>query len=884
MKNIWKYHQPTFDYQKKYGDLESAWIGHRYFVYDLISNIKPKTIVELGTHKGGSFFSFCQAVKDKKLSTKLYAIDTWKGDEHTGNYSKNTYQQVQNIHQELYPKVKIKLIKKLFVQALDDFHNKSIDILHIDGFHTYKAVKNDLTSWLPKVKKNGIILLHDTEEKKKNFGVHIFWDEIKDSFQTLKFDHSHGLGVIINKKNKIWQFHHLFSFWQHYYSLTNQEQVQLQQIETLKIQLTQEKETSQKQFHQIEVLNQHISDQTKIMNNITSAKTFKLWQLSTKIRQNPYLLIRSIKLLFTKGPTFLVKKITTYQSSEKKNMSLDAQYQIWKKNNYPSPKKLARQRKKQLNFLYRPKISIIIPVYNTDPKWLKKCFDSVINQTYNNWELCLADDASTKKETKTVLEQYQKKYPKKIKLIFRKKNGHICQASNSALKLSTGEFIALLDHDDEIKPHALYSMVKHLNKNPETDMIYSDEDKVEENGQNYTEPHFKPDWSPDTFNSMMYTCHFGLYRKKIIDQIGGFRPGYEGSQDYDLVLRFSEKSQNIHHIPDILYTWRKIPGSTSIVGKKAKPYAYIAAKKALNSALKRKKIKGIVKDGAGEGLYRIEYKLLEKPLISIIIPTKDKVDYLKKCINSILKKTTYKNYQILITDNASTNPSTFKYYRSIKKNKKIKIVHWNKRYNSSAINNFAAKKAKGEYLLFLNNNTEIITPMWIESMLEHAQRKEIGAVGAKLLFPDKSIQHAGIILGLGKHRIAGHIFAHHQGNGYFGYASVVKNYSAVTADCMLISKEKFQTISGFDPSLENSYTDVDLCLKLRKKGYLIVYTPFAQLYRRESTTLRKINTQNRNISPAKENIMKKRWERVLLKDPYYNPNLSLDNNDCSLKL
>lgn len=577
-----------------------------------------------------------------------------------------------------------------------------------------------------------------------------------------------------------------------------------------------------------------------------------------------------------------IKRWNHYTQDPVNSITLNSQYSLWHKKNELKFSNVTKYKDKIKEFKYQPLISIIMPVYNTDKKWLIAAIDSVLNQIYQNWELCIADDASTKPHIKRILKNYQKK-DKRIKIVYRKKNGHICKASNSALKISTGKFIALLDHDDELKSYALFKVVDLLNKNPEADMIYSDEDKAELDGT-LVEPHFKPDWSPDMFLSLMYTCHLGIYRKKIIDKIGGFRPGYEGSQDYDLVLRFVENTNKIYHIPQILYTWRKIPGSTAVEGPKAKPYAYIASRKALQDTLRRRGIKGVVEKGKSSGLYRIKYKIKGKPLVSIIIPTKDKVNYLKCCIRSIHKRTTYNNYEIIIIDTGSQKNETLNYYKKLKNNSNIRLLKWKKKFNFAAVNNFGVKATKGKYLLFLNNDTEVINSEWLEAMLEHAQRKEVGAVGAKLLFRDGRFQHCGIILGLGPDRIAGHAFIHQKDFGYFGYPHILRNYSSITAACMLLSKKKFEEVGGFGEEFKTCYNDVDLCLKLRNKGYLIVYTPYAQLYHFESISLGKVEEGKRKIDKGEIDLMKEKWDNLLLNDPYYNPNLTLDKNDFSLKL
>ncbi|KKT69545.1 MAG: Glycosyl transferase family 2, partial [Candidatus Moranbacteria bacterium GW2011_GWF1_44_4] len=542
-------------------------------------------------------------------------------------------------------------------------------------------------------------------------------------------------------------------------------------------------------------------------------------------------------------------------------------------------------------FKYKPKISIITPVYNVDPKWLDKCIESVRSQFYENWELRLHDDASTKKETVECLKKWEKKDDKRIKISYGKENQHISGASNEALKLATGEFVALLDNDDELSPNALFENAKLINEHSEADFIYSDEDKIETNGKR-NDPFFKPDWSPDLFLSQMYTCHLGVYRKSIINEIGGFRKGYEGSQDYDLVLRFIEKTkpENIFHIPKILYHWKKIPGSMAR-NEIAKDYTAAAAQKALKDYLVRNNIEGEVLDGKFPGTYRVKRKILGNPKISIVIPFRDKVKVLDTCVKSILEKTSYSNYEIILVDNQSNENKTADYLKSIKENEKVKLIKYDRPFNFSAINNYATKKCHGDYILFLNNDVEVISPEWLNSMVEHIQRKEVGAVGAKLLYFDNTIQHAGVVVGPGG--VAGHAFKtfSDEETGYFSHHHLIKNYNVVTAACILVKKEVFEKVGSFDESnLPVAFNDVDLCLKIREAGYLIVWTPFAKLYHYES--LSRGNDEDFKESDPKEyeRVMseriyaKNKWKKYIENDPYYSPNLTQKKEDFSIKI
>lgn len=563
-----------------------------------------------------------------------------------------------------------------------------------------------------------------------------------------------------------------------------------------------------------------------------------------------------------------------------------AEYRLWiKKNEKISQKTILGEINK---FKFKPKISIITPVYNVDPKWLDRCIQSVLDQYYSNWELCLHDDASTKKETIKCLIKWQEKGEKRIKINFGKSNQHISGASNEALKLATGEFIALLDNDDELPKNALSEYAKVLNTNAEIDFIYSDEDKINEQNQRLN-PFFKPDWSPDLFLSMNYVCH-SFFRKSIIDKIGGFRLGYEGAQDYDLVLRFIEKTspEKIYHIPKILYHWRQIETSTS-AGLSAKNYTVDNSIKALEDYLKRNKIEGEVEEGLSPGRFRVKRTIIGNPGVSIIIPFRDQVEVLERCVKSILTKTDYKNYEIVLVNNQSQESATLAYLEKIKYYPACRIVNYDKPFNFSAINNFAAKWCGNEYILFLNNDTEVIEKEWLSSLLEHIQRPEVGAVGAKLIYPSKQIQHAGVILGLG---IAGHAFKHLNGEneGYMSMANVIRNYSAVTAACILVKKSVFEEVDGFDEkNFSIAYNDVDLCLRIRKKGYLIVYTPYAKLYHYESLSrgndedLKKENPKKYQRVRQERETMFKKWYEWIMNDPYYNPNLTRVREDFSLK-
>jgi len=530
----------------------------------------------------------------------------------------------------------------------------------------------------------------------------------------------------------------------------------------------------------------------------------------------------------------------------------------------------------------QPLISIVMPTFNTKIEWLREAIDSVRGQLYENWELCIADDASTDDELREFLETVSKD-DERIKVTFRLKNGHISKASNSALDLCTGDWVALLDHDDALAEHALYCVAEVINNNPDVQLIYSDEDKIRENGERW-EPYFKCDWNRDLFYSQNMISHLGVYRKKIIAEIGGFRAGFEGSQDYDLALRYIEKidEKAIYHIPRVLYHWRMHAESTARQTD-AKPYALIAGEKALQEHLDRTGISAKV-----ERLifgYRVHYKLpANPPLVSLIVPTRNAMHLLSTCIESILEITTYKNFEIIIVDNGSDDPKIIQYFETLRQMDDIRIIRDDQPFNYSRINNLAVTEARGEIVGFINNDIEVISPEWLDELVSICLQPGVGAVGAKLLYPDDTLQHAGVVLGIGG--VGNHAFKHQPAayNGYFSRATLISSYSALTAACLVISKEVFLQVGGFDAeNLAVAFSDVDLCLRVIEAGHRNVWTPYSLLYHHESATRGEDDTKEKQVRFAAEvGYMKSRWGDLLNDDPAYSPNLTLAAEDFSL--
>jgi glycosyltransferase involved in cell wall biosynthesis len=547
------------------------------------------------------------------------------------------------------------------------------------------------------------------------------------------------------------------------------------------------------------------------------------------------------------------------------------EYVAWFERQRLTDDQLSEQKELAKKLAFKPLISVLVPTYDTDPQYLRECLDSVLDQTYTNWELCISDDASPSEATRAVIKEYVKKY-KNIDATFNKTNGHIAVSSNVALGMAKGEYISLLDHDDLLLPNALYETVVKLNEHPEADLIYSDEDKLEHDSV-HVEPFFKPDWSPDFLNSCNYITHFATLSAKILKKVNGFTPGTQGAQDWDLFLRVTAQTDKIYHIPKILYTWRKSETSTA-QSADSKPYAYINQKKVLRNNMAARQQNVSVEAHPALGFWRVRYVVEAHPLVSIVIPTKDNYKLITQCVDSIIEKTDYPYFEVVIVDTGSSDPKVEEYYEKITKNDtQIRIVRWKKPFNFSGACNLGAEQSKGEYLLFLNNDTEVISPDWVQGLLEHAQRPGVGMVGAKLLFPNDTIQHAGVLLS--ERDIAFHPFYGQDPKlDIFSYIYLanVRNTSAVTAACSMVSRKKFNEVGGFDTKLRVTYNDVDLCLRLLDKGYVNVYNPFVELYHYESMSVGRIETSDRDKTEFNEAkaLMQKRWAKYLKNDRYYN--------------
>jgi GT2 family glycosyltransferase len=535
------------------------------------------------------------------------------------------------------------------------------------------------------------------------------------------------------------------------------------------------------------------------------------------------------------------------------------------------------------SFKHHPLISVVVPVFNPPERYLRATLDSVIQQLYPNWELCLADDASTAPHVGRLLSEYAARDPR-VRVVLRSANGGISTASNSAIEIATGEFIAFLDHDDVLPIHALYLVAREIERHPAVDLLYTDEDKITTRGRRY-DPHFKSDWNPDLFLSQNMISHLGVYRAALIRKLGGLRPEFDGSQDYDLALRVVEDTtaERIRHIPHILYHWRAAVGSTArSLGQK--PNAATAARRAVEGHLHRRRVRAEVLSLPGPSFRAVHYALDAKPKVSIIIPTRDRSDLLSRCMDAILENTDYQHLEVIIIDNLSEQEATNIYLKQIEAEPRVRVLRYEQPFNFSTINNWGAGQADGQILLFLNNDTEPVDASWLRQLVANACRREVGGVGAKLFYPNRRVQHGGVILGLTG--VAGHFHRNRRADdpGYFGRALLQQNLSAVTAACLAMRRDVFFEVGGFDSeNLPIAFNDVDLCLRIRERGYLIVWTPLAQLYHHETASRDLDLTPDRYREFLRESdYMRSRWAHILYCDPYFNPNLSL--RDPSIRL
>jgi glycosyltransferase involved in cell wall biosynthesis len=869
----------------------SAWHEHIPFAMFLVDLLRPKVIVELGTQYGDSYCAFCQAVKELHLDTLCYAVGNWQGAPHAGFHGDEVLADLRAHHDPLYGSFS-RLIQSTSDAALEHFADGTVDLLHIDSDNTYQSIRHDFETWLPKMSPHGVVLLHDTNVREHDFGTRIFWDEVKSQYPHFEFPHGHGLGILAVGGVCSQELQDLFEvpeedsarirdfFFQLGHQLTtrvreearaSELERQLQELKTdhdyLEISLG-------KSLLEIEVLRS--LNQLKIVRQLGTRYqriVERLLRPGTRRRHYYELMLSDIGVILSEG----WRSFWSRFKRRFRGRSESYHYQVWIAQNEPKMQDLDQQKQQSLSFNYRPKISIITPVRNTKAKWLKAAIESVLNQTYDNWELCLTDGKSTRPQAKKLLQEYARK-DTRIKVKFLQENKGISGICNEALSLAAGEFIGLLDHDGELAPFALHEVAKCLDGNPDLDFIYSDEDMMTDDGNRRFSPLFKPGWSPETMLSANYLGHLCVIRKSLVGEVGGFLPETDGAQDWDLFFRVTERTNKIHHIPEILYHCKTPYPSYAKESLRAKPYVLDAQRKTQQNHLDRQGLAGNAVL-TPSGSWRINWLVSGQTKVSIIIPTKDKMHLLQRCVESVLERTPYTNFELIIVDTGSIEPETFRCYDELLTNPKVRIIEYkNTPFNYSAVNNFGVRSASGDALLFLNNDTEVITPNWLEEMVGWVEQKPIGVVGAKLLNDDGTIQNGGMVIGLAGFGL-GLFYGVPEGHWtIFGSTEWYRNLLAVAATCMMMRRQVFEEVGGFDESFILAHGDLELCLRCWERGYRSIYTPFVKVRHYFAQTRGEYNP------PNDYKLWYEHSKHILSSgDPYHNPNLSCWSSIPSFK-
>ncbi|MBP2294389.1 glycosyltransferase [Azospirillum rugosum] len=1023
--------------------------------------LRPARFVELGTHSGNSYAAFCQAVRHLGLPTACAAVDTWAddawandawtGDPQAGHGGEEVYRTFAAHHDPRYGAFS-RLMRMTFDEAVSEFDDGSIDLLHIDGRHSYDAVRHDFETWRPKMSRRGVVLFHGIAERRGDAGVWRLWEDVSAAHPSFAFLHAHGLGVLGLGEDVPDAVRALFAVQaeggealdtvRRLFERLGEGAVQAEAVQELEERLRHLDTEAADRARALADAEDRLRRQdlelavqkrtTDELRDLLAQREYQIgsllsstsWRLSAPVRQcgrvyqevnrayrrcvhrmtlvphsdikpadgggyestggDPAFLLQSSRgrlpsrwcvisykvlrasapltpLLYADGgqgfdertairlPVDTIGEVNqlallppktlalrfdpatrpmsfeiadfTIREIGRTHLLLDyarrnprrllahlvrhgwqatkqqvaqdllpgdraADYETWVRlYDTLDPEELAAIRADAARLARRPLISVVMPVYNTPEAYLREALDSVLAQLYPDWELCIADDASTAPHIAPLLAEYQAR-DRRIKVVRRAANGHISAASNSALELATGEFVALMDHDDRLTPHALYMVAVELNRHPDADILYSDEDKIDARGRRH-DPHFKSDFNLDLLHGQNMVNHLGVFRRSLIERIGGFREGFEGSQDYDLTLRAVEATTpaRIRHIPAILYHWRVFAESAAFSTVDL-PRATAAAHRALTEHFQRRGVQASVETSPSTHRFtRIRYALPDPlPRVSLIVPTRDKVGLLKGCVDGLLQRTDYPDLEIIIVDNNSEEAKTFAYFDTLKDEPRVRILRYEAPFNYSSINNFAVAQATGSVIGLINNDIEVIGADWLKEMVSHALRPEVGAVGAKLYYADGTVQHAGVVTGICGVAGHGHKGLARDAHGYFSRAQLTQNLSCVTAACLIMRRAVFEEVDGLDEAnLAVAFNDVDFCLRIRDRGYLVVWTPFAELYHLESAS-RGPDTAPDKVQRfmSEVNYMRRRWGDRLAQDPYYNPNLSLDAEDFGL--
>ena len=836
----------------------SAWMGHTPFAMWLVSALRPRLVVELGTYTGVSYCAFCQAVKELKLNARCYAVDTWRGDQQTGVYGEEVFDELRRHHDARYSDFSA-LINSTFDEALARFTDHSIDLLHIDGAHQYENAKHDFESWLPKLSDRGIALMHDIDERGPGFGVFQLWQELKTKYPAFEFHHEHGLGVLAVGPNISENLCPLFS-------LSKEEADAVRRTFDVlgqRVSAARDLDESARRYEGLareisardRVIDELAGQHSLLQNSRTEILNSRSWRWISRYRRWKAVV---------QGKRREVNHATNGQSGRPSN------YEEWIRR-YDTLTETDRgsiARRIQA-FASHPRISVIIFTSESGREFLSATVASVRRQLYENWELLWP-------ETEAGNAGAEFGDDPRIMIVTKEKDHDSIGDLNRALALARGEFVAVVRAGDEIAEHALYLIVEDLNRFAGVDVFYGDDDEIDAAGLR-SNPNFKPDWNFDLFRSVDFMTPFTVYRSSVLKQVGGFKGKIEESAVYDLALRAVEHipTFRIRHLPHVLCHRRDRNDSGRSDGDGVKAVA---------DHLARAGTPAVVTNGQF-GVRRVQYPLAEpEPLVSVIIATRDRIDLLRGIVSDAFERTDYQRLELIVVDNQTSDPETLSYLNEVSAAKNISVVSYDAPFNFSAINNQGARAAHGEVIAFVNNDVRVISRDWLREMVSHAMRREIGAVGAKLYYENDSIQHAGIILGLGG--LAGYVqrYAPRDNPGHGSRLLTIQNYSAVTAACMVLRRSVFDEVAGFDEAnLPVAYNDVDLCLRIRERGYRILWTPYAELYHIESASRADDLSEDERARYHREcEYLKKRWGSQLAYDPYYNPNLTIAGEDFSL--
>jgi GT2 family glycosyltransferase len=994
---------------------ESAWHEHGPFAFWLTRAMQPESFVELGTHTGFSYLTFCQAVQSLQLQTSCYAIDTWIGDDHAGFYGEDVFSTLSTLNERNYAGFS-RLIRSRFDDALRYFPDTSIDLLHIDGRHAYEDVRHDYETWLSKLSGRGVVLFHDTNVRERDFGVWKLWSELAGEYPSFEFHHGHGLGVLapglivpegltelfnsnpqqrsgirgayarlgatvhmryqldVAQERNSALGHELSTAalaanaaseaaakaaaevaaarWQAAASQAEAESAKAERTEAVaaagavtgaalaeQAQLQAAAARAEQQraalVAEVEWAREHmagaaaavaenarlgtasrevqarhaaaLAERDAVLNSTLWRATRPIRNLGAAmpmpVRRTTRRILRASHWILTGQFTHRMEEWRAVRAAVPAaepvtgparaaapvaEPAAETEYDRWVRECDPLTDADRRKIRNHIGAMeVRPLFSVIMPAYNTPENLLHDAIASVRAQLYSDWELCIADDGSPSGHVARTLQQAAAE-DQRIKWVRRERNGNIAAATNSALALATGEFVVLMDHDDLMAERALYEVAAELSLYPDADILYSDEDQIDSTGRR-TSPYFKPDWNVELMLGHNMVSHLGAYRRNLVERIGGMRVGYEGSQDYDLTLRAAAATdtKRIRHIPSILYHWRQHTTSFS----KAREQACIdAARRAVADFLVSQGVAGATVGPAPAvpTWSRVRWPLPDPaPKVSVIIPTRDRPALLARCTSGVLLRTDYPNLEVIIADNDTADPEAASMLRRLAEHPRVRVLHCPGPFNFAAINNSAVQAATGEVLLLLNNDTDVIHGDWLQEMVSLACRPGIGAVGAKLRYPNDTIQHAGVVLGVGSFSggpgVAGHygLSLRAADVGYLGHQALAREAAAVTAACLAIRKSAYQEVGGLDEiNLPVAFNDVDLCLRLRELGLRNIWTPFAELYHLESVSrgddldFDKVDRFNRSAA-----YMRDRWGPILDNDPFYNTNFSrIDHN------